>query len=99
MIERDLVEAADVLVIFDDENYDAMREAFPDAMGRVVRASDLLPGHPLDVPDPWGQSKQQFEVCYRTISAALTVAAEACSGAPSSKPAAAAGALPGRGVQ
>ena len=99
VLERDLVEAADVLVIFDDENYDAMREAFPDAMGRVVRASDLLPGHPLDVPDPWGQSKQQFEVCYRTISAALTVAAEACSGAPSSKPAAAAGALPGRGVQ
>jgi protein-tyrosine-phosphatase/predicted ATP-grasp superfamily ATP-dependent carboligase len=61
---------ADVVFVFDLENFKMMREQHPGAMHKVflLGTANRLKG---EIADPWGHSAQTFVSCYRTIAQCL----------------------------
>jgi protein-tyrosine-phosphatase/predicted ATP-grasp superfamily ATP-dependent carboligase len=70
VITLDLVENADLIVVFDETNMREMREKFPKHLKRVVRIADFLPSG-LQIEDPWGKSYEHFARCYTSIGEAV----------------------------
>jgi protein-tyrosine-phosphatase len=66
-----LVDQADVIFVFDYENYRHVVTTCPSARGRVFPLGALCAAGPLFIEDPWGRGPLSFEECYRQIGEAL----------------------------
>jgi protein-tyrosine-phosphatase/predicted ATP-grasp superfamily ATP-dependent carboligase len=71
VISEEIVQRADVIFVFDDENLEAVRATFPTARPRVHRLGVLLSSGPLSIGDPLGGSVTTFLECYRRIAQCL----------------------------
>jgi protein-tyrosine-phosphatase/predicted ATP-grasp superfamily ATP-dependent carboligase len=70
VITLDLVENADLIVVFDESNMREMQEKFPKHLKRVVRIADFLMSG-IQIEDPWGKSYEHFARCYTSICEAV----------------------------
>ena len=66
-----LVDRADVIFVFDYENYRQVLTTCPSARGRVFPLGAVCAGGPLFIEDPWGLGPESFEECYRQIGEAV----------------------------
>ena len=67
MLTPEMVGKSDLLIIFDRANWHDILLEFPQARSRVVRLGDFLDGPDQEVVDPFGQSLERFEDCYKKI--------------------------------
>jgi protein-tyrosine-phosphatase len=67
ILSAELVEASDVIAVFDSHNLNGVLQKFPQAKSRILSLGDLLPGLDKEITDPYGQTAEQFDYCYRTI--------------------------------
>jgi protein-tyrosine-phosphatase len=61
------IDAADVVVIFDDQNARVLRESFLVPRSKMVSITALNPSAPAVISDPWRQEIEGFISCYRAI--------------------------------
>jgi protein-tyrosine-phosphatase/predicted ATP-grasp superfamily ATP-dependent carboligase len=71
VVSQDVVDAAQVIFVFDQENYRTLRARFPSARARIHRLSHLAGDGFLDIRDPYGGPLEDFRAAYRTISRSL----------------------------
>jgi protein-tyrosine-phosphatase len=69
---------ADVIFVFDRRNLRDISLAFPEVRSRIVRLGDFLPGSEVEIADPFGQSPERFEDCYRRIATSLSTISRMC---------------------
>jgi len=67
VLTADLVDAADAVFVFDEENHRTVRTQFPHARAKLHRLGDLAPNAERDIADPYGRSLEDFRRAYRTI--------------------------------
>ena len=67
---------ADVIFVFDHENYDHVTRAYPRMRKRVFLLGTLCPSDSLFISDPWGLEAETFGECYRQIAKAIACLAE-----------------------
>lgn len=70
-IDADRVKHADVILVFDWNNYETLLRRFPEARPKVFMFGELDTEMPLSVMDPWGATPEAFELVYRRITTAL----------------------------
>jgi protein-tyrosine-phosphatase len=79
VLDSGMIAGADLILVFDDENYERVLLDFPEAADRVFYV-DSLGGalgsarseeRELAIPDPWGGDAVTFGRCYTSISTAL----------------------------
>jgi protein-tyrosine-phosphatase/predicted ATP-grasp superfamily ATP-dependent carboligase len=63
---------ADVVVVFDEENYVTVRDASPDSASKIVLLGILDDG-PVFIKDPYGSSREIFAAIYWRIARAIDV--------------------------
>jgi protein-tyrosine-phosphatase/predicted ATP-grasp superfamily ATP-dependent carboligase len=73
-----MIDRSDVIFVFDRRNLEEISLQFPRAKSRIVRLGDFLPGPDDEIHDPFGQSLERFEYCYRTIVDLLSQIARHC---------------------
>jgi len=64
--EREL-KSIDLIIVFDRENWLAIRSMCPEVMQRVTYLGAANPNEPLEVPDPFGHGIEEFRECYRRV--------------------------------
>ena len=57
----------DLIIVFDRENWLAIRSMCPEVMPRVAYLGAAAPNEPLEVPDPFGHGIDEFHACYRRV--------------------------------
>jgi len=67
---KDMIEAASVILIFDEKNQLDMASMYPDAGYKVINLGNLLQV-PQDIKDPYGQCSEVFDLCYQQIHDAM----------------------------
>lgn len=65
-LTRTMVEAASLLIGFDEVNRAAMLDRYPDLQAPMVLLSDLLDGQ--DIADPVDGGLAEFQRCYQRIA-------------------------------
>lgn len=78
MISAEQIETTDVIVVFDRRNLRELLLQFPQAKDRIVRLGDFQPHSADEIADPFGQSLEGFEDCYRKIVGALSTISHNC---------------------
>jgi protein-tyrosine-phosphatase len=78
MLTPEMVGKSDLLIIFDRANWHDILLEFPQARSRVVRLGDFLDGSDQEVTDPFGQSFERFEDCYKKIVNAMLTISRRC---------------------
>lgn len=71
VVSEDLMRAADVVFVFDEENHRTLAARFPFARGKLHRLAGLVPDGGRDVSDPYGKGVEDFRAAYRLIRLAL----------------------------
>jgi len=71
VLDDQMVASADLILVFDDENYDRVLHDYPKAADRLFYVGSLSEGKELAIPDPWGGDADTFDRCYTSIRAAL----------------------------
>ena len=69
-----MVNDADVVFVFDDENYRTLRDRYAWALPKVHLLGSLGDRRPPVIPDPNGGSLADFRVTYEAIRQSLTSA-------------------------
>jgi protein-tyrosine-phosphatase len=69
LTKKDLHDA-DVVIVFDDENYAIVRDASPEGASKIVLLGILDDG-PLFIEDPYDSSPKIFEATYKRIARAI----------------------------
>lgn len=73
-LSSEMVERADLIFVFDHQNYLHMVNKFGfQALRRLFLLGDLLDEGSTFIADPWGGNEMDFEHCYRRIATALNV--------------------------
>ena len=75
-LSSDVLDAADAVFVFDEENHRRIRTDFPTAQPKLHRLGDLAANGERDIVDPYGRSVDDFRRTYRTIIRLL----DGCSG-------------------
>jgi protein-tyrosine-phosphatase/predicted ATP-grasp superfamily ATP-dependent carboligase len=70
-LSSSLLEAADIVFVFDAPNREDMGRRFAGVAPKVHFLGGLDPDGALEVDDPYGSSVKQFNVCYARIDRAL----------------------------
>jgi protein-tyrosine-phosphatase/predicted ATP-grasp superfamily ATP-dependent carboligase len=76
VLTEELVRDADVIFVFDKENYEQVTRTYPRIRQRVFLLGTLCPGDALFIDDPWGLEAETFGECYRQIVKAIGCLAE-----------------------
>ena len=76
VVTEELVRDADVIFVFDQENYEQVTRTYPRIRQRVFLLGTLCPGDSLFIDDPWGLEAETFGECYRQIAKAIACLAE-----------------------
>ena len=63
-IDAALVSAADLILVMDTDQYEALEETYPQARGKTHR---LCEAEEADVPDPFGGSQSMFVIVLNLI--------------------------------
>jgi protein-tyrosine-phosphatase len=71
VVDEQLVNEADVILVFDWENFRRARAAYPSARDRIFPLGAVRLDDPLFIPDPYGKDRDFFERTYRTIASAV----------------------------
>jgi protein-tyrosine phosphatase len=58
---------SDLIIVFDRENWLAVRSICPEVMARVVYLGAADPAEPLEVQDPFGHGIEELNGCYRRV--------------------------------
>lgn len=66
-----LARDSDLIVVFDEENYDRILGDYPEAVQKLVFLNDSVEGGRLVVDDPYGTSEKDFVATYRSIATAI----------------------------
>jgi len=64
------VRQADLIMVFDLHQAAVLRTLFPNVRGKMVLLG-AIDGGPVEIPDPFGKSVEQFRSAYRRITIAL----------------------------
>lgn len=67
IINPEIVEKADVIFTFDEENYRTVAKLFPSAKRKIFRVTSLDPKSPITIKDPFGKSVDYFFDTYTQI--------------------------------
>jgi protein-tyrosine-phosphatase/predicted ATP-grasp superfamily ATP-dependent carboligase len=78
ILSATMIERSDVIFVFDRLNLREVSLQFPQAKARIVSLADFLPGSQDEIADPFGQSLERVECCYRTIMDALSHVVRVC---------------------
>src|SRR5215472_12328218 len=70
VIDENLIQRADVVLVFDYENYSKLRSAYPDSDGKLIFLG-LLGGESTFIEDPYGGSLRDFVATYSRIVRAV----------------------------
>jgi protein-tyrosine-phosphatase/predicted ATP-grasp superfamily ATP-dependent carboligase len=73
VVSRELVQASDLVLVFDAENRRELIARFPDMRARIFPLAAIAPSMPLWIHDPYGRDKAAFRACYRTIAQVLDI--------------------------
>jgi protein-tyrosine-phosphatase/predicted ATP-grasp superfamily ATP-dependent carboligase len=76
VVTEELVRNADVIFVFDQENYEQVTRTYPRIRQRTFLLGTLCPGDSLFIDDPWGLEAETFAACYRHIAKAIACFAE-----------------------
>ena len=71
VLSRSMIEGADAIFVFDEENYDAVIGQEPAAAGRTHLLGALSRDGPLILVDPFGGPAPAYEAVYREIAEAI----------------------------
>lgn len=63
------IEAADLIIVFDEQNENDLAAFYPEAKARCLNLGDLQV-KPQDITDPYGRGPEAFSTCYVAIDAA-----------------------------
>ena len=81
VLSRELVDGADAVFVFEDDNYRAVVSEQPEAAERTHLLGALREEGPLMIPDPFGGPPPLYEAVYQQIAAAIEAAERARRGA------------------
>lgn len=70
-VSRDLINAADLLVVMDKRNLEAMHHEFPDAMNKTILLGAVGHSENAEIEDPYGQKIGTGGKIYRRLDAEL----------------------------
>ena len=79
-LSRKLLEQADAVFVFDQQNYRAIAKSHPWATERTHFLGALSPDGPLAIRDPFGGTAAKYETAYRQIAGAIEAAQRAVPG-------------------
>ncbi len=68
-VEGALVDSADLVLVMDNLQREALEQRFPQSRGKTFR---LCEGMDLDVPDPYGCSQQMFSIVLEMIKQGIS---------------------------
>lgn len=71
ILDNTRVNDADLILIFDEKNYQALKKLFPQAMHKVAFLGYLLPQGDVEISDPYSHDLGTFKKTYQQISTAL----------------------------
>ncbi len=71
ILTEEMVRAADILFVFDLQNYYQVHDTFAAARGKIYFVGALLPEAPMWIEDPYSKGLEDFESTYRLIAAAI----------------------------
>ena len=71
VLTADLVAKADLILVFDEQNYDTVLTSYPAARGRVILLAEALDDGPAAIADPYGKDAETFDTVYRQIVTAI----------------------------
>jgi len=77
VLSRPMVEEADAVFVFDEDNYEAVVSHHPGAAERTHLLGALCPEGPLRIADPFGGPASAYEAVYRQIAGAIAAAEQA----------------------
>jgi protein-tyrosine-phosphatase/predicted ATP-grasp superfamily ATP-dependent carboligase len=72
IINEEVISSADLIFVFDDDNYIRFTQLFKQAKNKVFFVGGLLGEKPLFINDPWGKDESSYRNTYRRITAALS---------------------------
>jgi protein-tyrosine phosphatase len=67
VLSSDLLDAADAVFVFDDENHRTVHATFPESRAKLHRLGDLAVNAEREIADPYGRSLDDFRRTNRTI--------------------------------
>ncbi len=71
VLDPAMLERADAVFVFDDDNFDTLRRRFPQARNKLHRLPLLAGDGSVSIADPYGKSIEQFRKAYREIRRAF----------------------------
>jgi protein-tyrosine-phosphatase len=72
-ITEDMVNAADIIFVFDYNNFKEITRKYRSAKDRTFFIGNLLPSESFFLDDPWGKPDNFYESVYRNIDQALLI--------------------------
>jgi len=85
-VTADLIQAAEAVFVFDQQNHRRIREDYPSAIPRLHFVGALTHQGPLFIEDPYGSDPSAFERAYRAIANALRAGSCPAPASSSSSP-------------
>jgi protein-tyrosine-phosphatase/predicted ATP-grasp superfamily ATP-dependent carboligase len=67
IVTEESMKQADLIIVFDRDNWLAIRSMCPEVIPRVAYLGAADPDESLEVPDPFGHDIEQFRACYRRV--------------------------------
>jgi protein-tyrosine phosphatase len=68
LVTREMLDAADLVLVMDESQRDALSRDYPELKGRVVITGDLDPERGTrTIADPWGKPRDAFEESFRRL--------------------------------
>jgi protein-tyrosine-phosphatase len=86
ILSDDLVRAAEAVFVFDEQNFQRMRQNYPFSLPRMHFVGALNRQGPLFIQDPYGSDPSVFERTYQAIAAALQAGSCSLPGPNSGSP-------------
>lgn len=77
VLSRGMVDEADAVFVFDEENHETLLSRHPDAAERTHPLGALSPEGPLHIADPFGGPASLYEAVYGQIAGAIAAVEEA----------------------
>jgi len=77
VLSRRMLDEADAVFVFDEQNYEALVSRHPDAAERAHLLGALSHEGPLHIADPFGGPPSSYEAVYGQIAGAIAAAEQA----------------------
>ena len=71
LVTSEIVKSADAILVMDSHNYDAVKENFPDMIGKTLLLGKFAGTDEVGIRDPWPLDLPNARDCYEHLAAAL----------------------------